>query len=255
MKLKALAAAIALAVSGAASAAPIAVDGLFLSIRDQSNNNSFVANLGTTTTQFLANPNAPYTLGGQALTALSSFLSGRDLSSIVWNVTGLMNGPYGSTTYGGLTTSTNIETAPQDWGHFNGLDAVVNNYTLFRNNVNADLASVDGVGYASGDLKGFFAPANNGGVASIQSLGSVGQSLKFYAFFAAQPNDGFTELFEGDYSGPLANANWAWKLDFNGTNANLTYSAATAPVPVPAAVWLLGSALIGMVGVSRRKKA
>jgi len=27
------------------------------------------------------------------------------------------------------------------------------------------------------------------------------------------------------------------------------------PVPVPAAVWLFGSGLIGLVGVARRKKA
>ena len=36
------------------------------------------------------------------------------------------------------------------------------------------------------------------------------------------------------------------------------YSAAfsfTAPVPVPAAVWLFGSGLLGLVGVARRKKA
>lgn len=31
--------------------------------------------------------------------------------------------------------------------------------------------------------------------------------------------------------------------------------APTAPIPVPAAVWLLGSGLLGLVGVARRKKA
>ena len=38
--------------------------------------------------------------------------------------------------------------------------------------------------------------------------------------------------------------------------ADVTYVAATInPVPVPAAVWLFGSGLIGLVGVARRKAA
>ncbi len=47
---------------------------------------------------------------------------------------------------------------------------------------------------------------------------------------------------------------------FGGFNAAFNFSAAglmTPPsaIPVPAAVWLLGSGLIGLVGVARRKKA
>jgi len=40
-----------------------------------------------------------------------------------------------------------------------------------------------------------------------------------------------------------------WDLAANGT---LTYSM--APVPVPPAVWLLGSALVGLAGISRRRE-
>lgn len=40
-----------------------------------------------------------------------------------------------------------------------------------------------------------------------------------------------------------------WMLAGN----SLTYAAATSAVPVPGAVWLFGSALIGMLGVNRRK--
>jgi hypothetical protein len=42
-----------------------------------------------------------------------------------------------------------------------------------------------------------------------------------------------------------------------GTNRvdNFTVSASVAPVPVPAAVWLLGSGLLGLVGAGRRRRA
>ena len=34
----------------------------------------------------------------------------------------------------------------------------------------------------------------------------------------------------------------------------LTIGGLSAPVPVPAAIWLLGSAMLGLVGIGRRKK-
>ncbi len=47
---------------------------------------------------------------------------------------------------------------------------------------------------------------------------------------------------------------------FGGYNANfditsMTVSSIVNPVPVPAAVWLLGSGLLGLVGVARRKRS
>ena len=41
---------------------------------------------------------------------------------------------------------------------------------------------------------------------------------------------------------------------FVGFNANFDFNAPAA-IPVPAAVWLFGSGLLGLVGVARRKKA
>jgi hypothetical protein len=41
-----------------------------------------------------------------------------------------------------------------------------------------------------------------------------------------------------------------------GADGTLTITGnSTAPVPLPAAVWLFGSGLMGLVGVSRRRKA
>jgi hypothetical protein len=47
--------------------------------------------------------------------------------------------------------------------------------------------------------------------------------------------------------GPFAN----FQANFN---ANMASTPDAAPVPVPAAVWLFGSGLLGLVGVARRKK-
>ncbi len=42
---------------------------------------------------------------------------------------------------------------------------------------------------------------------------------------------------------------------FQGFNASFGGTAVVAAVPVPAAVWLFGSGLLGLVGVARRKKS
>jgi hypothetical protein len=40
------------------------------------------------------------------------------------------------------------------------------------------------------------------------------------------------------------------------TSGDLTYTiAGVSAVPLPAAVWLLGSGLLGLAGIGRRKKA
>ena len=44
-------------------------------------------------------------------------------------------------------------------------------------------------------------------------------------------------------------------LSFTNAGDTQTWDFAVATVPVPAAVWLFGSGLLGLVGVARRKKA
>jgi hypothetical protein len=57
----------------------------------------------------------------------------------------------------------------------------------------------------------------------------------------------FIRIVEQDHRGTYTGARL--QIDYIGTNA------AISAVPVPAAVWLFGTALIGLVGFSKRKKA
>jgi hypothetical protein len=82
------------------------------------------------------------------------------------------------------------------------------------------------------------------GLSDLQALGTSAISL--YGFTgnvaAGQPPAGTQSYILGSVS--------------LGTNGLLTIAGnGTAPVPLPAAVWLFGSGLMGLVGVSRRRKA
>lgn len=42
---------------------------------------------------------------------------------------------------------------------------------------------------------------------------------------------------------------WTWG---SGADQSFTIDASTSPVPIPAAVWLFGSGLVGLIGIARR---
>jgi len=79
------------------------------------------------------------------------------------------------------------------------------------------------------------------------------RELSQYVSGISQGADGIFFSNESDLFDGLKNVELrsVWKLDANNV---LSYDAPSA-VPVPAAVWLFGSGLIGLVGVARRRKA
>lgn len=97
------------------------------------------------------------------------------------------------------------------------------------------------------DLGGFY--ANWSGTNFLQGTDPTGANGTSTA--ATGTYDAVTGAFDIRWSSYITTAPFAGQTG----NWHLTGIATVAPVPVPAAVWLLGSGLIGLVGVARRRKS
>lgn len=88
---------------------------------------------------------------------------------------------------------------------------------------------------------------------------TVGDANPVYLSLYAGPNQSLSTLGIWHYDGSTWSAFMANDLAYDGTYASFTVTgfsgyavSGTAPVPVPAAVWLLGSGFLGLMGVRRR---
>jgi hypothetical protein len=87
------------------------------------------------------------------------------------------------------------------------------------------------------------------GLTGVNDLASVGTAAQLYGFTGnGSPTNGVESYILGSVTLSTAGV-----LSITGNST--TTPPPPPPVPLPAAVWLFGSGLLGLVGVSRRRKA
>lgn len=275
-KMKAAVAALAMMAAGGANAAinpGTAFTGagqgeLFFSVFDAANQISYSRDLGVTIDQFLAGQNGPMSFAADA--TLTSFIGNANAtgSSLVWNLMGAMDSDFSDPAdfprWGLYVTSNSTEAAVGSIDFniaLNGLQtagtysAGINGDAFNQGgagsgttySINNSSTSTGGSGYYGGSYGGSDIGKQ---VGVINDEAAIGQSMAFYHVGMKLDAEGNPMSDDGGNLLSAFSNPGSWTLAANG---DLSYGALdVAPIPLPPAVLLLGSALVGLVGVARR---
>lgn len=246
MKMKLVAAGVAMALSGIANAAyENAASGnstLILSAWDTANPTvGYIRDLGRYSDVVMSTltPEAGITVPFAADSLFSSTFAGSNMANVVYNVAA------GDGLFPGLEMLTTALSAPSTLTTGAVTTSLSNVDTLVANLNN------DGCGTSCAtDRPSHFQWNNSLGTAAFDNTTTVGSPINFYSLVPGANSRAAPTLTE--YANSTATGTWTL-----ASNGQLTYSIAAAggsPVPIPAAAWLLGSALIGLVGVARRRE-
>ncbi len=264
MKFKALAATALLAASGLANAAVTSPG----SDVNNTGGSELILNVVTTTSSYTLDLGIDF--GSITDSSVFSFSPSTALQGLLgdvqyWNVLALDSVEAGtgtdSATYGRRVQSTSGTGAPaitalgqigtQNTAVGAWVDNLINNTATHDSVANgesvvpvADGTSFDVLTTASGGISG-----------SNSLVGGLGDTLAYYLYTETGTvnSSPFGTTFNADsFSSVLLGA---WTLASDGTLSFNGSNVGVPEVPVPAAVWLFGSALIGLVGAGRRKAA
>ncbi|MDO8846017.1 PEP-CTERM sorting domain-containing protein [Methylicorpusculum sp.] len=231
---------------------------LFLSVYNAEGQISYALDLGIRTKDF--DPTKPLSFNISS-NAFLSFMAGTSAGqSLVYSIVGANNffSDLPDLDYLGLFVTSKGQPALQDFNGFNNSVAKVSQHIDQLNSRSGQLTGTNQqTGNKAVNLDSFSTPGTaayypvNWGSNLGNSFGSsvavsAGEAAEFW--WLSQPFD--EEL--GDHV-PTATLLGYWNFTVAGNTANLEFSSAPAVVPVPAAVWLFGTGLMGLLAAKRRK--
>ena len=241
-----------MAAAGSASAAigtTSDASELFMQAYDGTSKNTYSFNTGITVATLLSNvSNAAYSASfdlSSDANWTTSFLGAAGFNALTTTyglVVGNQSAPDAfstSSAVGGLPTPVNDTDVFAIASGIKNQAQKINNAMVGNSKVVNDSATAD-----TGQFYDFNTLFGNQSTPSAMAAGAYGSSLGFY-HAGTGPN-----LAEDALIGTREAFVGGWKLSGNA----LTFNAANvAAVPLPAAVWLFGAGLMGLLGLNRRK--
>jgi hypothetical protein len=278
LKMKALAAAVALVVAGSANAAvtfPGAATGGSLLFEAWDGTNAYIHDLGTTFNSVYGSASAVTTqaAGDTNYNLASLFTSAFWTNSAVqWHVISAKSLNDTTSNLGMLATANTTAFGLFNKNASTGLTGGANglNGGMYAN-INGALPTGTGTvalaspayptaNWGSNSNWSTFDAALGGTAVTGFFTGPINAATAYTAgpgvgLFASSINTGTlgsTQTTKTAFAGSNGNADWI--LQNNGTLTYHVAGAAPAAVPLPAALWLFGSGLLGLVGVGRRNR-
>lgn len=280
IKMKTLVAAIAFIGAGAANAAAVMPNtmgsggSLLFEAWDSSTNTSFTQVLGTNTFDSFFGAGQPTSSLTFSLAPL--FASFSSVSDLQWHVVASKSVNDTTSRLGVLATAntTTISNNVNNNALGNAAQIGSNNSYTYINTMLAAPGNTGDAGVSNSTTDptaaAYAGRTTWGPNFGVPGFGAVNAITGFYtgtiaastvyapqagvgAFFSYvnSGGSGTTQSTKSVFGNSLGNASWI--LQSNGT---LTYhvAEATSVVPIPAAAWLFGSGLLGLVGIARRRK-
>jgi hypothetical protein len=197
-----------------------------------------------------------------ASTTLQTFLAANPASNDSWALEGAQ---YNGSATGGAANNSNTKAAGKALGVFASAIGQINASAVnavqlgafqgYLNGLNASVGQTNGGLFAlttatetttAAYTNDVAAPsaASKYGIIGANDLSAMGTTVELFGF-TGNGGTGNLQSYVLGTAGVDANGN----LTFTGNS-----TGGGAPVPLPAAVWLFGSGLLGLVGVSRRRK-